>query len=116
MSAATAEHAVNRLIEGLPRRARNGILQRCEPVDLDFGAILCEPDRRLQHVYFPLTATISLVAPVAGHPPIEMGLIGDEGMLGATVVLGVDAARLRGVVQGSGTALRLTTSQLRQEL
>lgn len=116
MPAATAEHVLNRLIEGLPRRARNGILQRCEPVDLVFGAILCEPDRRLQHIYFPLTAIISLVAPVAGRPPIEMGLIGNEGMLGATIVLGVDAARLRGVVQGSGTALRLTTSQLRQEL
>ena len=116
MRATEVGHVVNRLIDGLPRRARNGILARCEPVDMVQGATLCEADRRYRYIYFPLTGFISLVAPAFGHPPIEMGLIGNEGMLGATVALGVDAARLRGVVQGAGTALRLTRSQLRREL
>lgn len=106
----------NRLIDGLPRKPRDRILQLCEPADLPLGAILCERDRTLRQVFFPLTGIISLVAVVDGHPPLEMGLIGNEGMLGASLVLGINAARLRGVVQCSGTALAIPAEQFRHEL
>jgi CRP-like cAMP-binding protein len=116
MIAATSAHVVNRLIEDLPRETRGRMLKHCHPVDLTFGTVLCEADQRVRHVYFPRTAFISLVAAVGNHPPIEIGLIGSEGMLGATLALGVKTARLRGVVQGSGTALRMTVQQLQREL
>jgi len=116
VSALTPEPVTNRLLETLPHKARNRILERCEPVSLTFGTILCEPDQRLLYVYFPLTGFISLVASVGGHPPLEMGLIGNEGMLGVTLVLGVDSAWLRGVVQGSGTALRISAPKFLLEL
>src|SRR6185312_6595845 len=98
------------------RKERNRILERSEPVDLVFGAILCEPDQPFRYIYFPLTGFISLVMTVGSHEPLEMGLIGNEGMLGATLALGVNAAPLRAVVQGAGTALRMTALQLRREL
>jgi CRP-like cAMP-binding protein len=115
-SADDSVQVVNRLIEGLPRAARNRVLKLTEPVNLAFGAVLCEANQRLQHVYFPLTGFISLVAIVNRHPPLEIGLIGNEGMLGATLALGVNSARLRGIVQGAGTALRMTAGQFRLEL
>jgi len=116
MVAPAATTVVNRLIDGLPRQARDRVLSLCEPVELVFGTIVCETDRRIQHVYFPLRGFISLVAKVGDHPPLEIGLIGNEGMLGATLALGVNAARLRGIVQGSGSALRMTATQLNREL
>ena len=116
MSAKAPVRVVNGLIATLPSKERNRILKHCEQVDLVFGAILCEPDAPFQHVYFPLFGFISLVASVDGHQPLEMGLIGNEGMLGVTLVLGVNAVPLRAVVQGSGTALRMTSAQLRREL
>ena len=116
MSAATPLPVVNRLIGDLPRETRNRIVGACDSVNLVFGTVLCEADRRHRHVYFPLTSFISLVASVGNHPPIEIGLIGSEGMLGATLALGVNSARLRGVVQGTGTALRMTVHQFRREL
>ncbi len=112
----TSPQVVNRLVEGLPRAVRKRILGLCEPVELKFGAVLCEANQRLRHVYFPRTAFISLVVSAERHPPLEIGLIGNEGMLGATVALGVNRARLRGIVQGAGTALRMTDAQLRREL
>jgi CRP-like cAMP-binding protein len=115
-SAVASVQVVNRLIEGLPRAARNRVLSLTEPVNLKFGAVLCEANQRLQHVFFPLTGFISLVAIVNCHPPLEIGLIGNEGMLGATLALGVKGARLRGIVHGSGTALRMTAGQFRLEL
>jgi len=116
VTAATPVHVVNRLIEGLPRKVRDRFLEHCEPVDLEFGDILCERNQGFQHVYFPLTGIVSLVAMVRGHPPLEMGLIGNEGMLGVTLALGVSGARLRGVVQGSGIALRMSAPQFLREL
>ena len=112
----TSAKVVNHLLESLPRRERNRVLQRCEPVDLVFGTILCEPDQPYRHAYFPLSGFISLVQTVGEHQPLEMGLIGNEGMLGATIVLGLNAIPLRGVVQGSGTGLRMTAVQLRRLL
>lgn len=111
-----ARPVVNRLMAGLPRRERNSILAHCEPFDLVFGDILCEPETPFGHVYFPLTGFISLVATVRSHAPLEMGLIGYEGMLGATLALDVATVPLRGVVQGTGTALRMTTAAFRRQL
>ena len=106
----------NSLIDALPRADRRRMLKRCVPVKLVLGAILCEADRPLRYVYFPLSGFISLVATVGGHPPLEMGLIGSEGLLGGTLVLGVSNAGLQGVVQGGGTALRMSSADVRREL
>ena len=112
-AAATPPLVVNRLIDGLSAETRKRIRKLCAPVELAFGTVLCEANQPLRHVYFPLTGFISLVAIVNDHPPLEIGLIGNEGMLGATLALDVTSARLRGIVQGPGTALRMTAAQLR---
>jgi CRP-like cAMP-binding protein len=107
---------VNRLLDGLPLKERNKVLNSCELVQLAFGAVLCEPSDPIQHVYFPLRGFISLVTTLAGHQPLEMGRIGNEGLLGATLLLGVDTVPMRSVVQGAGSALRMTTTQFRRAL
>ena len=112
----TPAQVVNRLIETLSPGAKARMLERLEPVELTFGVILCDAEEVLTHVYFPLTGFISLVATVGVHPPLEMGLIGDEGMFGVTLVLGVPVAPLRGVVQGSGLALRMSATDLHREM
>ena len=55
-----------------------------------------------------------MVTPMSGRQPLEMGLIGNEGMLGATLVLGTRAMPLRATVQGSGTAVRLATARFQR--
>lgn len=116
MPATLATPVSNRLVDGLPRAQRSAFRKRCEVVEMVFGMGLCARKDVIDHVYFPLTGFISLVITVADHPPMELGLIGNEGMLGATLMLGVDAAPLRAVVQGSGTALRMSVAQFRGEL
>ncbi len=112
MPAAQPARIVNDLIAGLPGGERKRLLARCEPVELEFGTILCEADQPYAYVYFPLNAFISLVTEVSGHPQMEMGLIGNEGMLGATLMLGVARAPLRAVVQGHGGVLRMPAADL----
>lgn len=107
---------VNRLIEGLPPDERHRTLAQCELVELVPGNILCEPDEPFPHAYFPLGGTISLVTIMGRYRPLEMGLIGNEGMLGATLALGVEVAPMRALVQGAGAAWRMNTARFQQEL
>lgn len=97
----------NRLIDRLAIRDRKRFLQLCEHVDLKFGSILCEPGVRYEYLYFPLGCFVSLVDRIDHHPALELGLIGNEGMVGATLTLGITQAPLRAQVQGAGSALRI---------
>jgi CRP-like cAMP-binding protein len=106
----------NKLLDGLPKNLRNHLVKACELVNFDFGNTLCEADRPFEYAYFPITGFISLVAVVKGHKPLEMNLIGNEGMLGATLSLGIPNAPLRAVVQGAGSALRISAANLLHEL
>lgn len=106
----------NQLIERLPRTDRQRLLAQCETVALEQAALLCEQGRRSSHAYFPTEGFISLVTQTSGHPGLEVGLVGPEGMLGAELALGVPLAPWRGLVQGQGMALRIGRMALRREL
>ncbi|MFP6850238.1 MAG: Crp/Fnr family transcriptional regulator [Pseudomonas sp.] len=116
MSVNAPPHILSRLIEGLPSRQRQQLLNRCESVELVFGNVLHEANQPIRHVYFPLSGFISQVTALQGHQPLEVGLIGSEGMLGATLALGISRAPMRAVVQGSGSALRISSGLFKQEL
>lgn len=106
----------NRLLSALPPKDRKRLLALCVPIDLEFAEILCQPGDRIDYVYFPIDSLISLVTPIDGQPALEVGMIGNEGMLGITLMLGVDDSPLHALVQGSGRALRLDTVAFRREL
>src|ERR1700688_355845 len=104
--AAAALPAGNRLLAGLPAADRRRLIARCEPVELGFEEVLCEAGARIRHIYFPTASFISLISSVDKDSYVEVGLIGTEGMLGTSLLLGVEVTSLRALVQGAGSALR----------
>lgn len=108
--------ATNRLIDALPRKGRQRFLAACEPVDLVYAEVLTEPGERIRHVYFPTESFISLVSPIDGRDSLEVGMVGNEGMLGLSLALGVNVSPLHAVVQGAGPALRMNAAPFRHEL
>jgi CRP-like cAMP-binding protein len=111
-----AKPVANRLLAALPRKDRERFLAGCEPVVLGFAEVLAEPGARIHHVYFPTESIISLTTPTEGCASVEVGLVGNEGMLGVTLMLGVETSPLHAVVQGAGPALRMGSAPFRREL
>jgi hypothetical protein len=104
--------AQNLLLAELPAAARRRLLARREPVELELEQILIEPGQRIRHVFFPIDSFVSLIAPMDDHAQLEVGLVGNEGMIGVSLVLGVDFAPLRAMVQGRGLAWRVDAAAL----
>jgi CRP-like cAMP-binding protein len=113
---AAALPASNILLGALPGKERARFLGLCEPFELEFGAVLCDVGMPYRHAYFPNTGLISLVSSLRTHNTLEMALIGAEGMLGATLLLGVGTVPIRAVVHAPGLALRIPATKLRQQL
>jgi CRP-like cAMP-binding protein len=108
--------APNRLLRALPESELHETLAACEPAQLSFGAVLYTPGERLSHVYFPTSGFIALIMPIDGTASLEVGLVGNEGMFGMPLVLGVDASPLGAVVLGAGSALRMDAARFRRAL
>jgi CRP-like cAMP-binding protein len=108
--------ASNRLLAALPKSDLRRMLAGCETVELTFAEVLSTSWQRLSHVYFPTRGFISLIMPIDGPASLEVGLVGDEGMFGVPLALGVDVSPVRAVVQGAGSALRMDIAGFCREL
>lgn len=106
----------NRLLAALPRRDYRKLLPILEPLKLAFGQILYESHAPICAVYFPNDCFVSMLTTVNRDQAAEVGLIGAEGMIGVPAALGVAISPFRAVVQGEGTALRMTTADFRRYL
>ncbi len=105
----------NRLLATLPKKDYQRLLPELEQVTLTFADIIYEPGQRIRHVYFPNDAIVSLLSEVATSATIEVGMVGNEGLTGIGIFLGVNESRNRAVVQGEGTAMRMKVAALRRE-
>lgn len=106
----------NLLLAALPAADRRRLLADRDPVDLVAGDTLVEPGDAVRQVFFPIDSFISLIARIDDGAQLEVGLVGNEGMVGASLVLGVPVSPLRGLVQGAGRAWQLDAATLTREL
>jgi CRP-like cAMP-binding protein len=106
----------NRLLADLPRDEYGRLLTHLQKVSLPLKDILYEANGPIPHVFFPLHGVVSLVILMDGDISLEVGTIGNEGMVGTPVFLGSDSSPTRAISQVPGEALRMETKIFQEEM
>jgi len=116
MKTAGQAATTNRLLAGLPDLDRRRLLDRSSSTAMGTADVLYEPGKRIRDVYFPTGGSVSLITTLQGHGQFQVGLVGDEGMLGTSLLLGVAIAPSLALVQDAGMAWQIDVAAFREEL
>lgn len=105
----------NRLLAVLPETEWGRIGPHLVQMDLSLGQVIYESGDRLDHVYFPCTAIVSLLYVMEDGASAEIAVVGNEGLVGIALFMGGETTPSRAVVQSAGTAYRLSAHILKEE-
>jgi CRP-like cAMP-binding protein len=105
----------NRLLANLPLAELGRWLPRLEWVDMPLGQVLYESGRTLSHVYFPISAIVSLLYVMENGASAEIAVVGNEGLVGISLFMGGDSTPSRAVVQSAGAGYRLKAPLMKDE-
>jgi CRP-like cAMP-binding protein len=103
----------NQLLQSLPRADFDLLAPHLKEVSLRQGEILVEPGDLVEHVYFPHTAVISLLAVMRNGQTVETATVGRTGVIGGVAGFGPWRSFARQLVQMPGTAARIPSSRFR---
>jgi CRP-like cAMP-binding protein len=107
--------AVNRLLATLSKQEYKRLVPKLKTVNLVLGEELYERGEIIPYVYFPTDSIISLISELSETSALEVGMVGNEGMAGLAVFMGASVSSTRALVQGSGSAMRMTSAAVRTE-
>ncbi len=105
----------NRLLAALHPTDFARLAAQLEPVSFKLGAVLYEPGGKLEYAYFPTTAIISLLYEMQNGATAEIGIVGNDGLLGVALFMGGDTTNSRAVIQSAGDAFRIKAADLQAE-
>jgi CRP-like cAMP-binding protein len=111
-----ARSTENKILAALNNSEAQGFFPQLERVSLTQGQIIYEADNRIEYVYFPETAVFSMLCEMENGDTVEVGPVGDEGMVGLCVFLGGETSVDRVIVHAAGSAMRLKASALKEAL
>lgn len=106
----------NQLLATLPQEVWERWQPYLEPVDLVLGQVLSEAGRMSAYVYFPTSAIVSLLYMTEDGGSSEVAVVGKDGIVGISLVLGGNAMPNQAVVQSAGAGYRLRAGAVTSEV
>jgi CRP-like cAMP-binding protein len=105
----------NRLLAMLPAEEYEHLLPHLSQVSFSLGEVVYEAGGRLSHVYFPTSSIVSLLYTMENGATAEMGLVGNDGIVGIALFMGGGTMPNRAIVQGAGDAIAMKAKVLQDE-
>ena len=105
----------NHLLASLPNDKFARLQSKLEPVSLKLGEVIYESGDRLDYAYFPTTAIISLLYIMENGATAEIGVVGNDGVLGVALFMGGDTTNSRAIVQSAGESVKIKAQDLKAE-
>jgi CRP-like cAMP-binding protein len=116
MSAANINDALkNHLFAALPADEFARLKSKLEPVSFKLGDVLYESGDKMDYVYFPTTAIISMLYVMENGATAEIGVVGNDGVIGNAILLGGEATTSRAIIQSAGDVFRMNASDAKAE-
>lgn len=97
----------NHLLAALPEAEYSQLADKLELVSLQLGQVLYESGNQLSHIYFPTTSIISMLYIMENGGTAEIGIAGNNGLIGYAIFMGGETTSSRAIVQIAGDAVRL---------
>ena len=105
----------NRILAALPKKEFQRLLPDLKKIELIYGEQIYETGEKISNIYFPESGIISLLSSVGEQAHLEVGVVGNEGMVGLPVFLGVKKSNNQAIVQGKGTAWKMSAKSFGKE-
>jgi CRP-like cAMP-binding protein len=105
----------NQVLTALPERECARLIPQLEILTLFARETIYEPGEEMNYVYFPLDCIVVLISSVESKATVEVGLIGNEGFVGAPILMGAKHSTNQAQILTEGKALRLPATILRKE-
>ncbi|MEW6497983.1 MAG: Crp/Fnr family transcriptional regulator [Cyanobacteriota bacterium] len=106
---------VNRLLAALPDAEYQRLIPHLERVPLPLKQVLHKAGESIEYVYFPHRAIVSLISTPEEGSKVEVGLVGNEGIVGIPAALGDNIATITAMVQIPDSGMRMEASVLKTE-
>ena len=106
----------NRLLSALSASDYERLAPHVEKVHLEMKHVAFEANQPIEYAYFPLTGVASLVTVMKGGKAVEVATVGNEGMIGLPLFLGVNATPSRAFTQVPGESIRIKADVFQQEV
>jgi CRP-like cAMP-binding protein len=105
----------NALLEEATSVGLSSLSTLLTPTMLTPGDVLHEAHASIRYVYFPVDCLVSLLLPQNRHPPLEVAMVGSEGMVGVPLALGMRTSLVQAVVLCSGSAWRMNARAFQEQ-
>ena len=105
----------NRLLAALPAEVYGRLRLALKPVAFALGDVVYDTGGRMEHIYFPTTAVVSLIYTMEDGATAEMGLVGNEGVVGIALFMGGETTPNQAVAQVAGAAFQMKAQALLEE-
>jgi len=105
----------NKMLAALHENEYQRLANKLEPIDLKLGNTIYEPNESIKDVYFPNSGIVSFLTEIEKRSTLEVGLVGNEGMVGLSTFLGTTKSPNSAVVRATGIAWKMRTTDFLKE-
>jgi CRP-like cAMP-binding protein len=112
----TCDPRENQLLCALTDSELELLVPHLELVTMSASEVLFEAYEKLHHIYFPTTSTVSLLCCLEDGVTVEVAMIGNEGMLGVSALMGRNEAPTQALVNQAGYGYRISINSIQSVL
>jgi CRP-like cAMP-binding protein len=105
----------NKMLAALPAKEYRRLAHKLEPFDLKFGQTIYESNESIKDVYFLNSGIVSFLTEIETRSTLEVGLVGNEGMVGLSTFLGTTKSPNSAVVRSTGMAWKMRAADFLKE-